>query len=156
MIQKNLPLILLLLAAAPALAAPGPTTDNPPRPARQATGIMRYDTNKDGFVDRAEWDAGQQARFKELDANHDGKLTKEELFSQSRTTSDRALERQEAFFRRVDRDHDGFVSQDEFMAQAARNFARCDADKDGRTNTAECRQALRRQPTERAARRQDQ
>ena len=156
MIQKNLPLILLLLAAAPALAAPGPTTDNPPRPARQATGIMRYDTNKDGFVDRAEWDAGQQARFKELDVNHDGKLTKEELFSQSRTTSDRALERQEAFFRRMDRDHDGFVSQDEFMAQAARNFARCDADKDGRTNTAECRQALRRQPTERAARRQDQ
>jgi hypothetical protein len=156
MIKKNLPLILLLLAAAPglavsALAAPGPTTDNP-RPARQATGIMRYDTNKDGFVDRTEWDAGQQARFKELDANHDGKLTKEELFAQSRSTSDRALERQEAFFRRMDRDHDGFVSQDEFMAQAARNFARCDIDKDGRTNTAECRQALRRQPVDRAAR----
>jgi hypothetical protein len=117
---------------------------------------MRYDTNKDGFVDRAEWDAGQEARFKELDTNHDGKLTKEELFAQSRSTSDRALERQDAFFRRMDRDHDGFVSKDEFMAQAARNFARCDLDKDGRTNTAECRQALRRQPTERAARRQDQ
>jgi Ca2+-binding EF-hand superfamily protein len=156
-LEKSLPLILLLLAAAPALAAPGPTTDNPrPAPARQASGIMRYDTNKDGFVDRAEWDAGQGARFKELDTNHDGKLTKEELFSQSRSTSDRALERQEAFFRRMDRDHDGLVSQDEFMAQAARNFTRCDLDKDGRTNTAECRQALRRQPTERAARRQDQ
>jgi hypothetical protein len=157
---KTLPLILLLLAAAPAfaapaLAAPGPTTDNP-RPARQNSGIMRYDTNKDGFVDRAEWDAGQDARFKQLDANHDGKLTKEELFSQSRATSDRALERQEAFFRRMDRDHDGFVSRDEFMAQAARNFTRCDLDKDGRTNTAECRQALRRPPVERAARRQDQ
>jgi hypothetical protein len=157
MTQKSLPLtVLLLLAAAPALAAPGSTTTDTPRPARQ-TGIMRCDTNKDGFVDRAEWDAGQDARFKELDANHDGKLTKEELFAQSRaTTSDRALERQEAFFRRMDRDHDGFVSKDEFMAQAARNFARCDIDKDGRTNTAECRQALRRQPVERAARRQDQ
>lgn len=156
MTKKSLPLIvLLLLAAAPAIAAPGPTTDTP-RPARQNSGIMRYDTNKDGFVDRAEWDAGQDARFKELDTNHDGKLTKDELFAQSRTTSDRALERQEAFFRRMDRDHDGFVSKDEFTAQAARNFARCDADKDGRTNTAECRQALRRQPVERAARRQDQ
>jgi len=161
MTQKSLPLIvLLLLAAAPLLAngaaaAPGPTTDNP-RPARQNSGIMRYDTNKDGFVDRAEWDAGQEARFKELDANHDGKLTKEELFAQSRSTSDRAVERQEAFFRRMDRDHDGFVSKDEFMAQAARNFTRCDADKDGRTNTAECRQALRRQPVDRTARRQDQ
>ena len=76
MTQKSLPLIvLLLLAATPAFAAPGPTTTDTPRPARQ-TGIMRYDTNKDGFVDRAEWDAGQDARFKELDANHDGKLTK--------------------------------------------------------------------------------
>ncbi|MFI5032733.1 MAG: EF-hand domain-containing protein, partial [Reyranellales bacterium] len=117
-LKKSLPLILLLLAAAPALAAPalaapGPATETP-RPAREASGIMRYDTNKDGFVDRAEWDAGQGARFKELDTNHDGKLTKEELFSQSRSTSDRALERQEAFFRRMDRDHDGFVSQDEF------------------------------------------
>ena len=155
MTKKNLPLILLLLSAGPALAAPGPQTD-PPRPARQNTGIMRYDTNKDGFVDRAEWDAGQEARFKQLDANHDGKLSKEELFSQSRSTSDRALERQDAFFRRMDRDRDGFVSQDEFMAQASRNFARCDLDKDGRTNTAECRQALRRQPVDRTARRQDQ
>ncbi len=156
MTQKSLPLmILLLLAASPALAAPGPTTDAP-RPGRQTSGIMRYDTNKDGFVDRAEWDAGQEARFKELDANHDGKLTKEELFAQSRSTSDRGTERQEAFFRRMDRDHDGVVSKDEFMAQAARNFARCDLDKDGRTNTAECRQALRRQPVDRAARRQDQ
>jgi len=151
MMNKTLPLILLLLAAAPAFAAPGPATDTP-RPARPSTGMMRYDTNKDGFVDRAEWDAGQDARFKQLDANHDGKLTKEELFSQSRSTSDRALERQDAFFRRVDRDRDGFVSPDEFMAQAGRNFARCDLDKDGRTNTAECRQALRRQPAERAAR----
>jgi Ca2+-binding EF-hand superfamily protein len=154
MINKALPSILLLLAA-PALAAPGPTTDNP-RPARQNSGIMRYDTNNDGFVDRTEWDAGQEARFKQLDANHDGKLTKEELFSQSRAASDRALERQEAFFRRLDRDHDGVVSRDEFMAQAAKNFTRCDLDKDGRTNTAECRQALRRPPAERAARRQEQ
>jgi hypothetical protein len=36
------------------------------------------------------------------------------------------------------------------MAQADRNFARCDSDKDGRINTAECRQALRRQPVDRA------
>ena len=45
---------------------------------------------------------------------------------------------------RMDSDKDGFVSKAEFMAQAERNFARCDLDKDGRINTAECRQALRR------------
>ena len=32
----------------------------------------------------------------------------------------------------------------EFMAQADRNFARCDVNKDGRIDTAECRQALQR------------
>jgi hypothetical protein len=150
MLKKCLPLALLLLAAAPALAAPDDPPANP-RPARPANaGVMRYDTNGDGFVDRAEWNAGQEARFRQLDANRDGKLTKEELFSQTRSTSDRQLERQDAFFRLLDRDRDGFVSREEFMAQADRNFTRCDLDKDGRINTAECRQALRRQPADRA------
>ena len=39
------------------------------RPSRANAGIMRYDTNKDGVVDRAEWKAGQEARFKQLDTN---------------------------------------------------------------------------------------
>jgi Ca2+-binding EF-hand superfamily protein len=156
MLKKYLPLAAILLVAAPALAAPDQETTSP-RPARSATtGVMRYDANKDGFVDRAEWTEGQDARFKQLDLDKDGKLTKDELFARTPSAagnvlpSDRQLERQEAFFRRLDRDHDGFVSKAEFMAQADRNFARCDSDKDGRINTAECRQALRRQPVERA------
>ena len=44
---------------------------------------MRYDTNKDGFVDRTEWKAGQEARFKRLDTNKDGKLSQEELFART-------------------------------------------------------------------------
>jgi hypothetical protein len=37
------------------------------------------------------------------------------------------------------------------MAQTDRNFARCDSDRDGRINAQECRQALRRQPVDRAS-----
>jgi len=148
MTTKYLPLILLLLASGPAFAAPGPDADNP-RPARPTnSGVMRYDTNKDGFVDRTEWNAGQEARFRQLDTNNDGKLTKDELLAQTR--NDRQAERQEALFRRMDRDRDGVVSKAEFMALADRNFARCDADRDGKINAAECRQALRRQPVDRA------
>jgi hypothetical protein len=146
MTKKYLPLAVLLLAALPAVAAPDQENANP----RRNAGMMRYDTNKDGFVDRAEWDAGQEARFKQLDIDKDGKLSKEELFPRSSRADDRQLERQDRFFRRVDRDRDGFVSKAEFMAQADRNFARCDGDKDGRINAAECRQALRRQPVDRA------
>jgi hypothetical protein len=144
MIKKYLPLAVLLLAALPAIAAPDP--ESAPR---RNSGVMRYDTNKDGFVDKAEWDAGQEARFQQLDTNKDGKLSKEEMFARSRA-DDRQLERQDRLFRRMDRDRDGFVSRAEFMAHAERNFARCDADKDGRITAAECRQALRRQPADRA------
>lgn len=154
MLKRNLPLIAFLLVAAPALAAPDTTTPRPARPTN--AGIMRYDTNKDGFVDRAEWTAGQEARFKQLDTDKDGRLSKDEMFSRARQApgqvmpNDRQLERQDRFFQRVDSDRDGYVSKAEFMTQADRNFARCDLDRDGRTNTAECRQALRRPTVERA------
>jgi EF-hand domain pair len=142
-----------LLLAAPALAAPGDTpapTSARERPSRADSGIMRYDTNKDGVVDRAEWKAGQEARFKRLDSNGDGKLTQDELFARTPAVgnsvlpTDRQVERQSAFFQRLDANKDGVVTLEEFMAQADRNFARCDVNKDGRTDTNECRQALQR------------
>jgi Ca2+-binding EF-hand superfamily protein len=151
----------LLLIAGPALAAP----DDQPSPAekpvpgerggRAPSGLMRYDTNKDGVVDRAEWKAGQEARFKRLDTNGDGKLTEDELFARtpaignSVLPTDRQVQRQSTYFQLLDADKDGVVTLAEFMAQADRNFARCDINKDGRIDTAECRQALQRRPTER-------
>src|SRR5687767_6055591 len=101
MIKKYLPLAMILLAAVPALAAPDQETANP-RPGRSANaGMMRYDANKDSFVDRAEWTEGQEARFKQLDTDKDGKLTKDELFARTPSAagnvlpSDRELERQQ-------------------------------------------------------------
>ncbi|WP_421999875.1 EF-hand domain-containing protein [Reyranella sp.] len=138
-------------AARPAPASPARAQTAPGPAGRPARGIMRYDSNQDGVVDRAEWMAGQEARFRQLDADRDGRLTQDELFARSRATpanavlpSDREAQRQSAYFQRLDADKDGSVSQAEFIAQAERNFARCDADKDGRTDAAECRQALQR------------
>ncbi|HTR84627.1 MAG TPA: EF-hand domain-containing protein [Reyranella sp.] len=139
--------VAFLLPLSAFAADPG----QPPKPTR---GLMRYDTNGDGFVDRAEWTAAQEARFKQLDVNNDGKLTQAELFptrSGNTAPSDRQTQRQAAYFRLLDADGDGVVTKAEFMAQAERNFARCDLDKDGRINSAECRQALRRRPTEPAS-----
>lgn len=151
----------LLVIAGPVLAAP----DDKPVPAKEAvpaekggrapSGLMRYDTNKDGVVDRAEWKAGQEARFKRLDTNGDGKLTRDELFARTPAVgnsvlpTDRQAQRQSSYFQLLDTDKDGVVSFAEFMVQADRNFARCDINKDGRIDTAECRQALQRRPAER-------
>ena len=143
---KLISVAAFLMLAHPALAADPP----PAKPTAPVRGMMRYDTNGDGWVDKAEWTAGQEARFKELDANKDGKLSQDEMFARTPAApgnvlpTDRQVERQSAYFQRMDADKDGFVSKAEFMAQADRNFARCDLDKDGRINTAECRQALRR------------
>jgi hypothetical protein len=136
--------------AAPDIAAP--TGSPAAKAARTTSGVMRYDAN--GWVDHDEWNAGQEARFKELDTDHDSKLSKDEMFARTPAApgnvlpTDRQLQRQNAFFQRVDTDKDGFVSKAEFMAQAERNFQRCDLNKDGKINTAECRQALRRQPAQ--------
>ena len=149
---KLVTLAALLLLGTPALT-PALAADPDAKPSATPRGMMRYDTNKDGWVDKAEWKAGQEARFKELDTDKDGKLSQDELFARTPAApgnvlpSDRQVERQTAYFQRMDRDKDGFVSKAEFMAQADRNFARCDLDKDGRINTAECRQALRRPTT---------
>jgi hypothetical protein len=164
---KFLPLsaAALLLIAGPTLAAP----DDLPAPAEKAapaerggrapSGLMRYDTNKDGAVDRAEWKAGQEARFKRLDTNGDGKLTQDELFARTPAIGNSVLptdrqaqrqaQRQASYFQLLDADKDGVVTLAEFMAQADRNFARCDINKDGRIDTAECRQALQRPRAER-------
>jgi Ca2+-binding EF-hand superfamily protein len=150
----SLPVAALALLAGPALAAPDDPPASPDRAARSASaaprGLMRYDTNKDGVVDRAEWRAAQEARFKQLDTNKDGKLTQDELFARTPAVGDsvlpseRQVQRQSSYFQLLDADKDGFVSFAEFMAQADRNFARCDLNKDGRIDTAECRQALQR------------
>jgi hypothetical protein len=149
----------LLLIAGPALAAPDDQPAPAERPARVSSsvprGLMRYDTNKDGVVDRAEWKAGQEARFKQLDANGDGKLTQDELFARTPAVgnsvlpTDRQVQRQSTYFQLLDTDKDGVVTLAEFMAQAQRNFDRCDLNKDGRIDTAECRQALQRPRAER-------
>ena len=155
----------LLMMAGPALAAPDNAQTAPSAPATTAPqaatprsssgGVMRYDANKDGTVTAEEWKTGQQARFKSLDANGDGKLSQDEMYARTPAVgnsilpTDRQAGRQSSNFQRLDTDRDGFVTLTEFMVQADRNFARCDTDKNGRIDTAECRQALQRKPAER-------
>ncbi|MFZ5779015.1 MAG: EF-hand domain-containing protein [Pseudomonadota bacterium] len=157
--MKFLVLPISLVLASPTLAASGDPDDDASKPAvrsappadtsRSGRGIMRYDANGDGVVDRDEWVAGQSARFQGLDRDGDGKLSQEEMFARTPAAAsvlptDRQVQRQSTYFRRLDTDKDGSVTLAEFLTGSERNFARCDANKDGRTDTAECRVALQR------------
>ena len=59
------------------LAAPAVAQDAPPPP--RGGGMIRADTNGDGIITREEAIAQATERFDQLDINHDGKLTRDEL-----------------------------------------------------------------------------
>ncbi|MBS0385461.1 MAG: EF-hand domain-containing protein [Proteobacteria bacterium] len=46
--------------------------------AGHAVGRHNLDTNGDGAISRAEWDAATAAMFERMDANHDGRITRDE------------------------------------------------------------------------------
>lgn len=133
--------LAMLLAAAPAIAAndtSGDQTAPATQSARPGSGIMRYDKNKDGVVERAEWKAAQEKRFKRLDTDHDGTLSEDELMAGAKKGTEEQEQRKSAAFKRLDADKNGVVTLDEFLAQGKYAFARCDSNSDGRTNAQEC------------------
>ena len=86
--------------------------------------VAMADANKDGKVSTAELTTMLDARFTKIDANRDGKLTKE----------DRELGRQARLdqrFATLDRDHNGQISKAEFAAGHQARFDRRDGEGRG-------------------------
>lgn len=75
--------ILMLTAAAFVMTAPAAFAEDPAKPAverphRGGGMLEKLDTNQDGDVSKEEFMAFHEARFGELDANGDGKISKAE------------------------------------------------------------------------------
>jgi hypothetical protein len=111
------PLAVIVLTAAPGALAQAPA----PNPAFQAS-----DTNGDGRIDRAEYDAHVRSVFSSLDRNKDGVLTAGEL-------PDVAAEA----IRAADGDSDGRLTAIEYMNQRLREFSAADRNGDGALTRAE-------------------
>jgi hypothetical protein len=122
---------------------------------RGAKVLAALDTNKDGFVDRAEFRVGQEMLFQRVDANHDGAVSREEFDAAfQRATARRAAAPKPAdqgqatrparqfdksrLFARLDTNKDGTISHDEYLATGDRLFARCDKDGDGKVAPGDC------------------
>lgn len=147
MFRSSLLLIALSLpAAALAQTAPAaPSQPNPPmrmqappgapgasgaEPARPSP-FDEMDANHDGVVTREEYIAYQKKRFDEFDTNHDGKIDAKEIAS-SPPLMERNLKTAERMVKEWDKNGDGVVSAEEFQAAAADRFARQDKDGTGK------------------------
>jgi len=159
--QKSLILAVLAAAiAAPALAAPH----------EGSAFIHDYDTDKDGKVSRAEFDAVRVQRYKATDANHDGWVSEDEYVSEyqgrlekqlaasddpeDRKTEERQRQMRQAHVRFgvLDKDKDGKMTQAEYDASGARAFAEQDDDKDGTVTAADATATAAKQMAAREAR----
>jgi len=126
-------LTFLLICACAALTLAGCGSDGPKRPAppqwHPPVGmLLRYDTNHDGTVTRAEMEAGVRADFARDDTNHDGHLDEDEVrvVNQQRWKEDASTASP-----LVDWNHDGYVDFDEFAATPRSLFAQLDTNGDG-------------------------
>lgn len=151
--------VLTLMLAASALTSAtsaqiAPATPRPP---------MRQDANHDGVATRAEAIAQADARFAQMDTDHDGRVSGGEMQAYRAALHDRMVasgrnvpvpppggRKHDGMGRRMDPNGDGSVTREEFEERALRRFDRMDANHDGaidtteRANAAEMRHVDRR------------
>jgi hypothetical protein len=155
-----LAIVASLLASGPALSAPHEGN----------AFIHDYDTDHDGSVSRAEFDAGRIARFEATDTNDDGWVSEEEyvieysgrleeqLKSFDRGEEKKIEERQRQIrqthvrFGVLDKDKDGKMQKAEYDISGARAFAEQDDDKDGNVSASDVATTSARRAAELAKR----
>lgn len=92
----------------------------------------QIDTNHDGVVSRAEYQAWVDGRFDKLDGNHDGRVTADEI-ERSPAVAERVQKRAEGFVKRYDQTGTGQVSRSDFEAKAMTRFDRLSGGTDSVT-----------------------
>ena len=115
--------------------------------------ISKMDLNGDGFISEAEHRKWAENVFATMDANKDGKLSREEYLAvhmgagprgggnqaHMQAMRQQADARKAANFTSMDKDKDGFVTRAEILAHAERSFAAKDTNKDGKLSPSEFR-----------------
>ena len=130
-------LVAVALFAGTAMAGSPPTSDAP-------RDEMRADTDHDGRVSRAEYDAAASQRrsdwFDKLDLDKDGYITQEEMRQARETRQANMRGRMDEKFKEADANGDGQLSLDEVQAKMPRlasRFNDLDADKNGQLSKEE-------------------
>lgn len=157
--NRQLLLIAIFASAAgPALAQGAAKPANTPQPLAKSTLVQRIDrgfatmdTNKDGFVDKAEIELSEtkaigtrraqlinqrEAAFKQLDTNKDGSLSLKE-FNAQLVAQPLPKANAAPMLNRLDTNKDGKISAAENRAPGVAQFDRADTNKDGTLSVEE-------------------
>src|SRR5690349_10919114 len=136
-------LVAVALFTGTAMAGSPPTSDAP-------RDEMRADTDHDGRVSRAEYDAAAAQRrsdwFDKLDLDKDGYITQEEMNKARETRRANLRGRMDERFKEADTNSDGQLSLDEVQAKLPRlapRFGDLDKDKNGLLSKEELAQGHR-------------
>lgn len=135
---------LLVLAPGPGLAQEGAARGH-----SKAEFLKAYDTDLDGKVSRAEYDARRRADYGRTDADSDGAVNEAEyvaeyaarLEAELAATRQRQIEQARVRFGVIDKDGNGAMTPAEYEAIAARTFSRLDTDGDGTVDDADTAQS---------------
>jgi len=118
---------LSVATLAGAADAPGNSTDNDARTARRAqfeqAFLDKIDTNHDGVISRAEYQAWVDGRFDRLDGNGNGVVTTDEI-AQSPATQQRSERQAERFVKRFGGKDATQVTKADFEAREMARFDR--------------------------------
>lgn len=109
---------------------------------REQIDFATLDTDGDGEITVADFEAAQAARFAEADTDGDGALSEAELIAQAEVREDNRAARMVArMIERVDTNDDGVLQQEELQEARgdgmSRRFDRIDADEDGAISAEE-------------------
>jgi Ca2+-binding EF-hand superfamily protein len=99
------------------------------RPVRLGERLKALDTDNDGALTLQEFLARRDPAFARFDKNKDGVIERSEFDAAAKESTDYWTRR---FLKRFDADRDGKVSKDEFARFSRERFARRDLDDDGR------------------------
>ncbi|HEY0233387.1 MAG TPA: EF-hand domain-containing protein [Dokdonella sp.] len=111
----------MAFAADPAATGTTATTPGAKRAQFRQQFFDKIDTNGDGVISRAEYQAWVDSRFDKLDSNRDGSVDANEIAS-SPATAARVEKRAEGFVKRFDQSGDGKVSKSDFEAKEMARF----------------------------------
>jgi hypothetical protein len=98
--------------------------------------LETLDTDKDGAVSKAEFEAKRAADFTAADTDKDGNVSAAELNAfHEKKAAERKTEREKRMYERLDANKDGKVTKDEF--EGAGRFDKMDKNKDGKISADE-------------------